>query len=212
MTTITQNLGKIIANPRGKYSALTQYYEFDEVIYNSELYRARKGSAIAIGTLPTNVTYWTKTNAIYTQELVAIEKFDFTLVNNSKFALDSIDYDKVTLDINVVLSSASLIYIDTKFGAISSFPSNASYNTYYDADDNYSELYLDVNLRDYNNVSRKTRAIALGTGFTAGLPAAVSTVFEADIVDQTNAINVVALNGVTMNGTIILKKYKYLFA
>lgn len=60
MTTLTQNLGRIIPFHKGNFSALTQYVELDEVFYEGSSYRAKKGVSITIGTLPTNPDFWDK--------------------------------------------------------------------------------------------------------------------------------------------------------
>ncbi len=213
MVSITQNLGRIIPISRDKFKTNVQYVGMDEVIYGFNIYRARKNIAIPTGTLPTDTTYWQKVTGFYSEELCLVDKYEVTLTHSKAIQLDNGSYDRIEVDLNLQLSGASLIYVDTKFGDISTFPNFATYDAgNYTTDDNYDEVYFDVRLRDFNSTSRKTRAIGRGTGFNNGAPFTADTVWEAADATETNAINIVALNGVTMTGSIVVKKYKYLLA
>lgn len=59
MSTLIQNLGKIIPNHRGAYVSSFQYNVLDEVFYQNTTYRVHLKPPV--GTLPTNTTYWVKT-------------------------------------------------------------------------------------------------------------------------------------------------------
>jgi hypothetical protein len=208
---MSQNLGRIYPNPRGQYSITAQYYELDEVIYTFQVYRVKKNVSPPVGTLPTDTNYFIKTGTYTTNNVCLIDKYLVNAAGNKIIPIDAVGYDKLELTIDVQLSAASLIYVDTGSTGITGFPALSTYASNYSSSNNYDELLMEAWITNYDNNQRRTKVLGKGKGFTANAISNVGDItFIRSVSEISNAINVVGLNSATMTGSITLKKYKYI--
>ena len=208
-TVIEQNLGRVIPFYRGTYSVASQYIELDEVTYDGIIYRVKKNAVPAVGTLPTNTIYWELSNRYQTNEITIIENIQLSGMLSTVINLTP-NYNKVLIEVNVMLSKPSTIIVDVKNDGTNVFPTPQQYTTdYYTTDGNNNEWVFDVSLINYNKSQVRTRMLVEGYGFLDEDFTRIENVLVSPVAGICNAVNIVALNGAEMTGTIVVKKIKY---
>lgn len=203
------NLGRIIPRPRGNYSSSVVYEELDEVLYNGLVYRVKKNMFPPVGTTPTNTIFWLQTNYRSSQESVAHERIPINNLRSYKMAIAP--FNKIVIEASLKLTANSLMVFDISDAGTISFPSDddSTYTSLYSANDNYSEIFISIEMPFFAEANTKTKVFIRGVGLDGATKVLLDSVLVANTAGVTNAFNILVLNSVRMTGVLDIKKYTY---